>query len=217
MSESSPIIDLWVFQPDLDSALPLPAFGTNPAVATREARRERERRQLKAVLGEWLKSDPAGVEIEIAAGGKPFVNGCKFSISHSGPWFVVAVSDREIGVDIETKKSLRDPMALAARFFSQADSGFLTAATDNQRDQLFIQQWVAKEAALKCAGTGISEHLHRAECVYEQSTISAVRCGLDRFEIQAFVLPDETPGAIAWYGGGPVNIRRRQISEIRVS
>jgi phosphopantetheine--protein transferase-like protein len=218
MPEPFPTIDLWVFEPDL--LLPPPLFAVEPAPATaaREARRKRERQLLKAVLSERLNSDPREVKIEIAVGGKPFVNGCRFSISHSGAWLTVAVSDREVGVDIETRKALKDPMALAARFFSPVDADYLKSAREDLREKLFLRQWVAKEAALKCAGTGISEHLHRAECEYGQSTITAVRCAADRFAIHEFLLPDETPGAIAWHGDSTqANIRRRQSSEIRVS
>ncbi|HVE17024.1 MAG TPA: 4'-phosphopantetheinyl transferase superfamily protein, partial [Chthoniobacterales bacterium] len=177
-------------------------MGGDSATAVREGRREREKQLLKAVLGERLNSDPKGLKIEIAAGGKPFVNGCKFSISHSGAWLIVAVSDREIGVDIETRKALKDPMALATRFFSPADADYLKSAREDLREKFFLRQWVAKEAALKCAGTGISEHLHRAECGYEQSAITTVGCAADRFAIHEFMLPDETPGAVAWHDDG---------------
>jgi 4'-phosphopantetheinyl transferase len=161
--------------------------------------------------------EPENIALNVAPGGKPHVAGCEFSISHSGSWLVVAISDAPVGVDIEINKPRRDVMDLAVRFFSASDIHFLRQAKNAERDRAFIRQWVAKEAALKAAGVGLALHLGRTECVFEESAIREVRWDAERFAIHEFTLPDGTPGALAWAGGRPADVQWRDPAEISVS
>lgn len=79
----------------------------------------------------------------------------KFSISHSEDYVAVAVSDNEIGVDIEkiTDKS-RDNMI--DRFFLPSEQEFYYNSEDKAA---FAVLWTRKEAYLKYTGKGITEGL----------------------------------------------------------
>ena len=95
----------------------------------------------------------------------------------------------------------------------------MPAAAGVVRERLFLQQWVAKEAALKAAGVGLSRHLHQAECHYGEAAIRAVRWGrgpAEAFAIREFSLPDGTPGAVAWEDGA-AELRWRDAAEVNVS
>lgn len=82
--------------------------------------------------------------------GKPFFElGKKFSISHSGRFTVVAVSEDEIGVDIEERENINP--AVAKRCFTEEEQDFAKLSTKN-----FLRIWTAKEAVLKLLGTGFS-------------------------------------------------------------
>ena len=74
-------------------------------------------RELEA-LG--LKTPP---ELITEADGKPRLRGGElfFSLSHSGPWALCAVSDRELGADIQERKPCSEK--LARRFFAPEDLG----------------------------------------------------------------------------------------------
>jgi 4'-phosphopantetheinyl transferase len=183
----------------------------------RRLRYQRGRSALRSVLGIRLGINPENVTFEIAPGGKPRIAGCEFSISHSGPWLVVAISDAVVGVDIETHGRPRNVIGLAERFFSARDLASLREAPEAQRDNAFIRQWVAKEAALKCDGTGLAFHLHKAECVMDGTGILGVRWDEQRFSIHEFALRDGTPGAVAWRGGDKAHIEWRDAAEIGVS
>jgi 4'-phosphopantetheinyl transferase len=177
---------------------------------TLRRRYENTRRWVRHVLGCYLDYDPARLDFAIAPGGKPFVAGdfrCDFSISHSNDWLAIAVAKFRVGIDIEARRPRVEAAVLARRFFSAADSLVVEAAAEAAQTDVFLGQWVAKEAALKVRGLGISQHLHRAECRYESDSIHAVQCDTDSYSVHRFALPDGSPGAIAWEEGSAATIR----------
>lgn len=93
--------------------------------------------------------------------GKPFLVGREnihFNISHSGEYVVCAVSDREVGIDIEKRAKAR--MEVARRFFHEQEIEELMALSGDKQDELFFNYWSAKESFLKYVGTGLSRSLN---------------------------------------------------------
>lgn len=93
--------------------------------------------------------------------GKPFIVGVEnvfFNISHSGDYVVCAVSDREIGIDIEKRAKAR--MEVAGRFFHEEEVAQLKILEEDKRDQLFFNYWSVKESFLKYIGTGLTRPLN---------------------------------------------------------
>lgn len=80
-------------------------------------------------------------EVVFADSGKPYFKDLSlfFSISHSGDRVIVAVSDREVGADIEKRRE--PPRGVAERFF-----------TERERACDFFEIWTKKEALGKCKG-----------------------------------------------------------------
>ncbi len=90
--------------------------------------------------------------------GKPYlVQGPFFSISHCKQAILVAISDREIGVDVESIRRADD--SLVRRTMNEAEQARIASAPDPQR--AFIALWTRKEAVVKMRGTGILDDLHR--------------------------------------------------------
>ncbi|HEY8903392.1 MAG TPA: 4'-phosphopantetheinyl transferase superfamily protein [Chthoniobacterales bacterium] len=173
-------------------------------------RYENTRWRLRHVLGRYLDLDPARIDFAIAAGGKPYVTGdfrCDFSISHSNDWLAIAVAKFRVGIDIEARRPRVEAVVLARRFFSMADSLVVQGTAPPSQTDVFLRQWVAKEAALKVHGLGISQHLHQSECSYESDSIRTVQCGADEYSVHGFCLPDGSPGAIAWEKGIAASVR----------
>ncbi len=93
--------------------------------------------------------------------GKPYFesDSCIFvSISHSGKFCVAALSDGEIGVDIEPmngdeKRLLR----LADRYFTRDEYEYVLEDTRRR----FYEVWCAKESYVKYTGKGLSQGLSR--------------------------------------------------------
>ena len=93
--------------------------------------------------------------------GKPFIVGVEnvfFIISHSGDYVVCAVSDREIGIDIEKRAKAR--MEVAGRFFHGEEVAQLKMLEEDKQDQLFFNYWSVKESFLKYIGTGLTRPLN---------------------------------------------------------
>ena len=88
--------------------------------------------------------------------GKPFLTDYPeifFNISHCCYGATCAVSDCEIGADIQDIRTFSE--ATAQRVFCAAELERLDAAADRERE--FARLWSMKEAYLKMLGTGISD------------------------------------------------------------
>lgn len=105
-----------------------------------------ETRQKTSVLGEWmaknLLAEASGLPLEKIVicrdeKGKPFAKGFPyFSITHSGEWVAVAVSETPVGIDMEKIRPV-DPR-LAERIGAEPER--------------FFEEWTAKEAHFKIHG-----------------------------------------------------------------
>ena len=81
---------------------------------------------------------------------KPYLEqGPFFNISHSRRYSVLAVSENEVGIDIEMHESPNE--RLCERCFTEDEQEFSKMSTEN-----FLKIWTAKEAVLKLLGTGFS-------------------------------------------------------------
>ncbi len=81
---------------------------------------------------------------------KPYLEqGPFFSISHSRRYSVLAVSENEIGIDIEMHEGPNEK--LCKRCFTEEEQKFVGLSEEN-----FLRLWTAKEAVLKFLGTGFS-------------------------------------------------------------
>ena len=103
--------------------------------------------------------------LRYAESGKPYVgvgSGMYVSISHSHGLCAAAVSDSEVGVDIEyidPSRSTERLKRLAARFFSADELAYIKAeadAGDAVLPERFFEVWCAKESYVKYTGAGLS-------------------------------------------------------------
>ncbi len=76
-----------------------------------------------------------------------------FSLSHSGDYKALAISQEVIGIDIQQRKTL-DYMAVSERFFERQ-------VTDSKD---FFDDWTAKEAYAKCSGEPLVEVMKKTIC-----------------------------------------------------
>ena len=89
--------------------------------------------------------------------GKPYLEGAEFfffNLSHSGEYAVCAVSEKEIGCDVERLSECR--MTLAKRFFSTSEyERLLALETEEEKRELFYRLWTLKESFIKAVGKGL--------------------------------------------------------------
>jgi len=92
--------------------------------------------------------------------GKPYWKNEKmpfFNISHSDGIVVIAISDSELGIDIQKIKS-KNELQMAKRFYSEKEAG-IVADSEAQGFDVFYRLWARKEALGKCTGKGVRPYL----------------------------------------------------------
>ena len=131
--------------------------------------------------------------------GKPYLAGLDgffFNLSHSGGYVMLAVSDAEIGCDIQRIRPVN--IRVAKRVLTPAEYESFEAADEADRSSLFCRYWVAKESYLKATGRGLAENpasvrielepspgiyredVRQAYALWEGSDIPGYRCAVCR-------------------------------------
>ena len=113
---------------------------------------------LRHVLGDAVGVAPA--DIALAAGpGKPRLDaagGPCFNLSHAGELAVIALSDSEVGVDVEHESSAPAAREAAAVAGTPAEAAALDFLPAEARPAAALSLWTAKEAYLKATGEGLT-------------------------------------------------------------
>lgn len=114
--------------------------------------------------------------------GKPFAENADvfFSVSHSGNIVACAVSDKEIGIDIEKTKSVR--LKAAEKFSTASELEYI--GNDLTR---FFRVWTLKEAFFKCKGTGLGSDIRSVFFRFDREEII---CSENGYELFAPTLAD---------------------------
>lgn len=93
---------------------------------------------------------------------KPYLKDVFFNKSHSGNYVICALSDSEIGIDIEKIENFN--IKIAKRFFTKNEYEFINSKqTDKEKEDVFFRLWTLKESFVKATGTGLSFPLNKFE------------------------------------------------------
>jgi len=148
------------------------------------------RRWLRRLLADHLGADPAEIDYEVDAHGKPRLasndsSGLRFSLSRSGNVALVGMAvRREVGVDIEAHGT-DDHAAVARRMFSSPERSVLERLDGVERREGFFRLWARKEAFVKAVGVGLTMPLDAID-------VTGDRVGLLR------PLPELPRGSESW-------------------
>lgn len=109
----------------------------------------------QAQLADILQTDFAenNHTVILRPNGKPMLQNGKlfFNVSHSRNTLVIAVSNTEVGVDIEYDRTVSERL----RRYCLTDAE--QADTPVHNDRAFLRIWTAKESYLKLYGTGLRQ------------------------------------------------------------
>ena len=109
-----------------------------------------ENDQIRSLASSYLMNKLSKEPLQFNDTGKPFYqNGPHFNVSHSGQYIVMAVSNKDIGVDIEENKE--KDMSMLIRIFNEAEAKMIKEHAD------FYYLWCAKESLIKCIGSSVSK------------------------------------------------------------
>ena len=110
-----------------------------------------------AELARYALFDVYGIRAELKKGknGKPFFKGCDahISLSHSNGLCLAAISDGEIGADIEKIRGNSEHLLrIAGRYLTPDEVQYISVCPT----QRFFEIWCKKESYIKYTGEGFS-------------------------------------------------------------
>lgn len=140
-----------------------PYLSDRRRIEAEQRKNQKERRLYLAaeiLLNRSLEKVGAGLTLpavyERNAHGKPYLtpsDGYFVNWSHSGEYVVCAVSDREVGIDLQRMD--REPAkSLIKKTLQPEERCCYESLPESERTRLFYQYWAAKESYLKTLGTG---------------------------------------------------------------
>lgn len=97
------------------------------------------------------------LDISVNQFGKPYCGGAGlfFSISHCEQYVACAVSDHDLGIDIQVSGRYNE--RFVKRFFTAVENDYISKSLD--KDRAFTKLWSLKESYLKAIGTGLRTSL----------------------------------------------------------
>ena len=120
----------------------------------------------RELLSEALKKEPSELAFVLGEYGKPLLKGGEyfFNVSHSEDIVVAAVSETSVGIDVERIRDISP--YIAKKYFCHNEQVYLFGHEPRDTDfehvlspearMRFFELWTAKEAYLKCRGTGMT-------------------------------------------------------------
>ena len=137
--------------------------------------------------------DNQNIRLSYGKYGKPYLTDYPdlfFNLSHSGNRVMCAVSDREVGCDVQQIKTY--DRKLAERFFCPEECQHIAAAGAEERDVLFFRYWTLKESFIKNLGRGLSLPLQEfsIDLKTDSSAVSQQVLPAESFFFREFGLDD---------------------------
>lgn len=89
--------------------------------------------------------------------GKPYLAHTPpiyFNLSHSGNWVVCAISEHEVGIDVEKIDEI--DLDIVKSFFAKKEYSDLMEKDDSEKKEYFYVLWTLKESYIKARGRGLS-------------------------------------------------------------
>ncbi|HET8842449.1 MAG TPA: 4'-phosphopantetheinyl transferase superfamily protein [Ktedonobacteraceae bacterium] len=118
---------------------------------------------LRILLGQYLNADPLSIRFVTNDYGKPSLaqpaaeQNLHFNLSHSGGMALLAFTyGREVGVDVEQRRSDVEYENLSAHYFSSYECDVLRSLPLEVQEEAFFACWSRKEAYIKARGKGLS-------------------------------------------------------------
>lgn len=128
----------------------------------------------RKAISEFCSINPDEINFEISGHGKPYAKGLNvhFSISHSGDYVACAVSDKEIGIDIEKIREINPE--ISKRFACESELEYIKTHPNG-----LFEIWTLKEAYFKCIGTGLGTDIKDVSFEISEKDISCSEKGFD--------------------------------------
>ncbi|TBV26717.1 hypothetical protein DMZ43_06530 [Meridianimaribacter sp. CL38] len=115
---------------------------------------------LKIILAQYTEQDILDIKLKKDTNQKPYLvsnNSINFNLSHSEDSAIIAISNSNVGVDLEYKNNEFDVLEITNHSYSEAETKHVL----NSKNQIdtFFKYWTRKEAIAKFSGQGINDNL----------------------------------------------------------
>ena len=148
---------LVMYAPLIDTDISAPLVPVEREREVRVTKNETVRREkylvwklLARAAKDRFNLDFANLEFTKIENGKWVSPGFYFSLSHSDGALCVAVSEREVGVDIQRVRQTSE--GLAERFLTGGEKSYMAQLSTEDRGRFFIEAWAKKESIFKKTG-----------------------------------------------------------------
>lgn len=120
---------------------------------------------LRVILAKYLSINGKQIKFIYNQKGKPYLSdnsqsNIKFNLSHKNQYTIYAISQNDLGIDIEVIKPNIEVENIVKRFFTKEELNYISQLQKVERLEYFFQLWTAKEAYLKAIGEGLSGGLN---------------------------------------------------------
>ena len=150
---------------------------------------------------EFIKENISDITIAVDENGKGSIEnreGLFFNISHSKDYVVLALSDKEVGIDIQEIKPLK--ANVPKRFFTDLDNEYIDQ-NEEERTERFTKVWSAKESFAKLTGNGIGEGFATFYEDFERMVITDLKTKEDKAQITEYLIDSNYKCFAAFYKG----------------
>jgi 4'-phosphopantetheinyl transferase len=114
---------------------------------------------IRNILGKYLNQPPSLIEFKDGINKKPYIinkTGLHFNLSHSADWIILAISNWEIGADVELINYSFEYKDVMEGYFSDEEINFINEAQSTDR---FFLLWTRKEVQIKATGKGLDDNI----------------------------------------------------------
>lgn len=182
---------------------------------------------LRTVLGRYLRRSPRSIRFTYGRNGKPELSPSTrdsllgFNLAHAGKWAVCVVGrSKELGVDIESMKFLRDDVSNWNSVLTESEMITVNSLPPHDRAAAFLSCWTRKESFLKSTGDGLQIPLDSFEVSVHPTDAPRIVSILGsskeakKWFMAAFTTPDAYVGAVVARGNKwKVNYRDFEFGE----
>ena len=116
---------------------------------------------LRKLMGKYLNQAPQNIVFSIGNNKKPFIHNARqpihYNVSHSGDQILIAISDYEVGIDVEHTQTDFDYEEIIPTCFSALETAHIRSSSGPRHT--FYLLWTRKEALLKATAKGVDDDL----------------------------------------------------------
>lgn len=157
---------------------------------------------LKFILASHTKQNVREIFLDYNLNKKPYLAThpwLHFNLSHSEDYAVIAISNKNIGIDIEYMADDFNFTNMLPDIFQENEIFMINNAANKK--YAFYTSWTRKEAFVKALGKGIDEDFRYIPCLDGQHIIDSALFKNDQnWQMYSFDLADRYLGAVAFEG-----------------